>query len=91
MHGTISCRLKHTLSPPLVLHRSDRLIVMVSLVGAALVGAALVGAALVGAALVGAALGNLFMIFVGCESIIGLLLGLSRHCFSWYQQLFLAV
>jgi hypothetical protein len=35
------------------------------------------------------ALGNFFMTLETMAA--GLLLGLSRHCFSWYQQLFLAV
>jgi hypothetical protein len=36
----------------------------------------------------GVALGNFFMTFE--TMVAGLLLGLTRHCFSWYQQLFLA-
>jgi hypothetical protein len=34
--------------------------------------------------------GNFFITFETMASVGGLLLGLSRHCFSWYQQLFLA-
>jgi hypothetical protein len=71
MHGTMSCKLKQKSSPfPLVLHNSDKLIVTVSLDGAA-------------------ATGNRLITFTSA-SATGLLLGLSRHCFSWYQQLFLA-
>jgi len=65
----MSCKLKQKFSPfPLFLHRSDRLIVIVSLPAVVL--------------------GIFFITFE--TAVFGLLLGLPRHCFSWYQQLFLA-